>query len=121
MSKSELLRFSFVKSIPILCSYLFIGMAYEVATRRHLWGERINPPLYAWVEWLYARRTGDTSRLERAWGIIRKLHGMRHGAHEFLRPAAGQLPAGHVFIQAAVCEPVLKRLHRRGSILQPYS
>ena len=30
MSKSELLRFSFVKSIPILCSYLFIGMAYGI-------------------------------------------------------------------------------------------
>ena len=52
----------------------FIGMAYEVATRRHLWGERINPPLYAWVEWLYAKRTGDLSRLDRAWGPMTRLH-----------------------------------------------
>ena len=52
----------------------FIGMAYDIDTKQNLWGERINPPLYAWVEWLYARRTGDTSRLERAWGPMTRLH-----------------------------------------------
>lgn len=52
----------------------YIGMAYEIATGEYLWGERINPPLYAWAEWLYARRTGDTSRLERAWGPVTRLY-----------------------------------------------
>ncbi len=28
MSKKEILKLSFVKSIPILCSYLFVSMAY---------------------------------------------------------------------------------------------
>ena len=30
MNKSEILKLSFLKSIPILCSYLFIGMAYGI-------------------------------------------------------------------------------------------
>ena len=60
-------------------------------------------------------------RFERTRGIIRKLHGMRHGTHEFLRPSAGELPADYVFVQATAREPVLKRLHRSESILQPYS
>ena len=45
----------------------YFGMAYNIEREESLWGERINPPLYAWVEWLYARRTGDVSRLPRAY------------------------------------------------------
>ena len=51
----------------------YMGMAYEYKTRRHKWGERINPPLFAWVEYLYARRTGDKSRLERAYDHCSRL------------------------------------------------
>lgn len=28
MSKKEIFRYAFVKSVPIMCSYLFVGMAY---------------------------------------------------------------------------------------------
>lgn len=51
----------------------YIGMAYEVETGEYLWGERINPPLYAWAEWSYALRTGDVSRLPRVWDPIVRL------------------------------------------------
>ena len=30
MNKRELARYSFMKSIPILCSYLFVSMAYGI-------------------------------------------------------------------------------------------
>ncbi|MBQ9707927.1 MAG: AzlC family ABC transporter permease [Firmicutes bacterium] len=30
MSKREILKFSFIKSIPIMCSYLFVSMAYGI-------------------------------------------------------------------------------------------
>ena len=50
----------------------YISMAYTYATRKPTWPGRINPPLYAWVEWLYARRTGDTSRLPRAYEVCSK-------------------------------------------------
>lgn len=30
MNKKELFRYAFVKSIPIMCSYLFVGMAYGI-------------------------------------------------------------------------------------------
>ena len=50
----------------------FIAMAYTYATRKPTWEGRINPPLYAWVEWLYARRTGDLSRLPRAYEVCSK-------------------------------------------------
>lgn len=52
----------------------YIGMAYEIATRKYLWGERINPPLYSFAEWSYAERTGDTSRLEAAFEPIVRLY-----------------------------------------------
>ena len=50
----------------------YISMAYTYATRQPTWPGRINPPLYAWVEWLYARRTGDLSRLPRAYEVCSK-------------------------------------------------
>ena len=34
MTRKDLLKYSFVKSIPILCSYLFVSMAYEVNRRQ---------------------------------------------------------------------------------------
>ena len=50
----------------------YISMAYTYATREPTWPGRINPPLYAWCEWLYARRTGDKSRLARAYAVCSK-------------------------------------------------
>lgn len=43
----------------------YISMAYRQAENAPAFGERINPPLFAWVEDLYQRTTGDTSRLKR--------------------------------------------------------
>lgn len=42
----------------------FIGMAYSEAGELSF-GERINPPLFAWAEARYWQSTGDASRLER--------------------------------------------------------
>ena len=50
-----------------------IEMAYRYSTRQPPWPGRINPPLYAWCEWLYARRTGDISRLPRAYAACTRL------------------------------------------------
>lgn len=50
----------------------YYGMAYNIEREESLWGERVNPPLYAWAEWLYAERTGDTSRLSRVYPHITK-------------------------------------------------
>ena len=52
----------------------YISMAYTYATREPTYGERVNPPLYAWCEWLYARRTGDLSRLPRAYEACSKFY-----------------------------------------------
>lgn len=52
-----------------------IAMAYDYATRAPAFGDCSNPPLCAWVEWEYARRTGDRSRLERAYAVGTKLFG----------------------------------------------
>ena len=40
----------------------FIAMAYDADTGLPSFGERINPPLFAWSELLYWRFTGDDSR-----------------------------------------------------------
>ncbi|MFA5863349.1 MAG: trehalase family glycosidase [Phycisphaerae bacterium] len=42
----------------------FMAMAYEMDSGRPAYGERINPPLFAWAEWEYFRVTGDASRFE---------------------------------------------------------
>ena len=52
----------------------YISMTYTYATRQPTWPGRINPPLYAWCEWLYARRTGDKSRLARAYAACSKFY-----------------------------------------------
>ena len=51
----------------------YISMAYMVDTEEPAYGERINPPLYAWAEWSYAYRTGDDSRLARAYPVLVRL------------------------------------------------
>ena len=51
----------------------YMSMAYVYATKRPAFGERVNPPLFAWAEWLYARRTGDLSRLPRAYDASARL------------------------------------------------
>ena len=53
----------------------YLSMAYVYDTRRPAFGERVNPPLFAWCEWLYARRTGDLSRLPRAYDAASRLFG----------------------------------------------
>lgn len=43
----------------------FIAMAYQMTDGEPAYGERINPPLFAWAELDYARVSGDQSRLRR--------------------------------------------------------
>lgn len=43
----------------------YMSMAYRIKTEEPAYGERINPPLFAWVEWEYFLVTGDDTRLER--------------------------------------------------------
>jgi len=43
----------------------FMSMAYRISTEEPAFGERINPPLFAWAEWEYYLLTGDDSRLEK--------------------------------------------------------
>lgn len=51
----------------------YVAMAYDYKTGQAKWGKRINPPLYAWVEYLHARRTGDRSRLPRVYDHAARL------------------------------------------------
>lgn len=51
----------------------YIGMTYDLDSGREPWPDRINPPLFAWVEWMHYRATGDDSRLARAAGHIERL------------------------------------------------
>lgn len=41
------------------------SMAYVIETGKPAYGERVNPPLFAWVEWEYYLVTGDSSRFEK--------------------------------------------------------
>lgn len=41
----------------------FLGMAYNIDSETLTYGERINPPLLAWVEFQYWRFSGDDSRI----------------------------------------------------------
>jgi len=43
----------------------FIAMCTLFATGEPAYGERVNPPLFAWIEWDYYRHTGDDSRFKR--------------------------------------------------------
>ena len=40
----------------------FISMAYSSDSGKECFGERINPPLFAWAEWDYFMVSGDSSR-----------------------------------------------------------
>lgn len=42
----------------------YLSMAYNIETEKEAYGQRINPPLFAWVEWEYYLLTGDDSRFE---------------------------------------------------------
>jgi len=53
----------------------YISMAYKIDSETEAYGERINPPLYAWVEWEYYLISGDCSRFERVLPIIEGLYG----------------------------------------------
>lgn len=48
----------------------FISMAYRIETDKEAFGERINPPLYAWAEWDYYTISGDSSRFDRVLPAI---------------------------------------------------
>ena len=52
----------------------FMAMAYIIETRQPAFGELINPPLFAWVEWEYFRKTSDESRFERIFPILDKYY-----------------------------------------------
>lgn len=50
----------------------FIAMCTLFESGEPAYGERINPPLFAWVEWEYYRLTGDNSRFEWVLPILVK-------------------------------------------------
>jgi hypothetical protein len=51
----------------------YIGMTYDMTTNEEPWPNRINPPLFAWVEWEHYCTTGDSSRFSRTIAHIEKL------------------------------------------------
>ncbi len=51
----------------------YIGMTYDMTTNEEPWPNRINPPLFAWVEWEHHCATGDSSRFSRVVPVIEKL------------------------------------------------
>ncbi len=51
----------------------YISMTYDLDRNREVYADRINPPLFPWVEWEYYRTTGDQSRLRHAIGHIERL------------------------------------------------
>lgn len=51
----------------------FICMTYDFETGEGPWPDRINPPLFAWVEWEHYLVTGDSSRFAHATDHIERL------------------------------------------------
>ncbi|MCM8815378.1 MAG: hypothetical protein NC931_05300, partial [Candidatus Omnitrophica bacterium] len=49
----------------------YISMAYKIETEKPAYGERINPPLYAWAEWEYYLVSGDSTRFERIFPLLK--------------------------------------------------
>ena len=43
----------------------YMSMAYRIEEEKPAYGERINPPLFAWAEWEAYLVSGDTSRFEK--------------------------------------------------------
>ena len=52
----------------------YISMAYRIIEGVHAYGERINPPLYAWCEWEYYRFSNDQERLRKVLPILVKYY-----------------------------------------------
>jgi len=52
----------------------YISMAYRIETEKEAYGERVNPPLYAWAEWEYFQITGDDSRFEKIFPVLKKYY-----------------------------------------------
>ena len=42
----------------------YVSMAYRIENEAEAYGERINPPLFAWAEWEHYLISGDSSRFE---------------------------------------------------------
>jgi len=53
----------------------YISMTYDMNTGEEPYPDRINPPLFAWVEWEYFLATGDDSRFARVIPHIERLMG----------------------------------------------
>ncbi len=52
----------------------YISMAYMINSGEPAFGERINPPLYAWCEWEYYRFSGDIQRVCRVLPVLIKYY-----------------------------------------------
>ena len=52
----------------------YISMAYHLPGGEEAFGERVNPPLFAWVEYDYMQFTGDTSRLPQVYPVLKKYY-----------------------------------------------
>lgn len=52
----------------------YISMTYDIDTEKESYGQRINPPLYAWIEWEYFRYSGDIERIRRIYPVLRKYY-----------------------------------------------
>lgn len=76
----------------------YISMTYDMDTGTEPWPNRINPPLFAWVEWEYYRATGDASRLDRVIAHTERLvdwiDANRRNAPHRCRAATDGRPAG---------------------------
>lgn len=51
----------------------YISMAYKIESESAAYGERINPPLYAWAEWEHYLISGDSSRFD---DVIKKIEAL---------------------------------------------
>ncbi len=50
----------------------YISMAYDIESGEEAYGERVNPPLFAWVEWENYLFNNDKLRLFRIYPILKK-------------------------------------------------
>jgi len=66
-----------VESLDLFYEYQgddgFISMTYDFTTGEEPYPGRINPPLFAWVEWEYYASTGDSSRFANVVPTIERL------------------------------------------------
>ncbi|MHC4872023.1 MAG: MGH1-like glycoside hydrolase domain-containing protein [Planctomycetota bacterium] len=52
----------------------FISMTHFIADGKPAYGERINPQLYAWIEWENYLKTGETDRFEKCLPVLCKYY-----------------------------------------------